>query len=197
MTSEIRCDSCRTELPPDLWNRPEGVRCPVCRKQAWVSVFPAIRKQFWGSAADALTAEGEASCYYHPQSRAELACDSCGRFLCKLCDLDVGGRHVCPVCLQQGASAQTEKALDQRRVLYDSIVLGLSILGPLTFLWPSLITGPLTVVLSVWYWNKPRSIVPRTRIRFILAIVFGLAQCVFWGALIWAVATAPAAKRSL
>lgn len=190
MTPELRCDSCRTEIPPENWNRPEGAPCPGCGELVRAAVFPSIRRQVRGSAADAIGSESEASCFYHPNSRAVIACDGCGRFVCALCDLDLGGRHVCPNCLRTGVSSQSDAIVDNRRVLYDSILLGLSMLGPLVFLWPSLITAPLTLILSVWYWNRPRSIVPRTRVRYFLAIVFALAQLGFWGAVVWSIATA-------
>ena len=189
MTSELRCDTCRTEIPPEDWNRPEGSRCPGCRKQLWTSVFPSVRNLVRGSGAEAIGAESEASCFYHPNSRAALACDGCGRFLCGLCDLDVAGQHLCPNCLREGVSKQTDQIVDNRRVLYDSIVLGLSIFGPMFFLWPSLVTAPLTLILTAWYSNKPRSIVPRTRVRFFLAIFFALSQVAFWAAVVWSIAT--------
>jgi hypothetical protein len=189
VTVEIRCDYCRTEIPPELWNQASGAKCPFCRTMVWTQVFPSVQKIIRGSGAEAIGSENEASCYYHPQSRAVLACDSCGRYLCGLCDLDVAGRHLCPNCLHHPeASRQAATGLDNRRVMYDSIVLGLSI-GGMVILWPSLITGPLSIILAFWFWKRPGSLVPRTRIRFILAILFSLAQCVMWFAFFWAIAT--------
>ena len=42
--------------------------------------------------ADALLSEGESSCFYHPNKRAVVPCDQCGRFLCTLCRVDFGQR---------------------------------------------------------------------------------------------------------
>lgn len=152
-------------------------------------MYPAVLAEKWGTVGEAVTSDAEAGCFFHPQSKAVLACDSCGRFLCKLCDIELGGQHVCPICLQDGVAAKSDTVLDNRRVLYDSIVLGVSIVGPLMFIWPSLITGPLTIILALWFWKRPRSIVPRTRIRFIVAILFGLVQSLLWVGLFWALAT--------
>ncbi len=143
----------------------------------------------WGTIGEPVTSDAEAGCFFHPQTKAALACDACGRFLCRLCDIELGTQHVCPTCLQQGVATKSASVLDNRRVLYDSIVLGVSLAGPLFFIWPSLFTAPLSVILAIWYWNRPRSIVPRTRVRFILAIVFGVTQSLLWAGLIWAVAT--------
>jgi hypothetical protein len=189
VTAEIRCDSCRTSIPSDDWNREGGAPCPICRTRVWAQVFPAVRTVKLGSAAEAVAADVEAACYFHPQSKAAAACDSCGRFLCGLCDLDVNGQHLCPTCLGNGAIPASASILDNRRVLYDSIVLGLAIGGGMFFIWPSIVTGPLSVVLAIWYWKRPRSIVPRTPIRFILAIVIGVAQILLWAGLFWAMAT--------
>jgi hypothetical protein len=190
VTAEIRCDSCKTAIPAESWNRENGAPCAVCRTQVRVQVFPAVLSTKRGTSAEPLATDSEAACFFHPQSRASIACDGCGRFLCGLCDLDLNGQHVCPICLQKGVAKSSAAVLDNRRVLYDSIALGLSIFGAAFFLWPSIITGPLSIVLSIWYWRRPRSIVPRTSIRFILAIVFSLIQCLLWGAMFWAVATA-------
>lgn len=189
MTAEIRCDSCQNPIPAESWNREGGVPCFACRTRVMTQVFPAVISAKRGTSAEAISTDAEAGCFFHPQSKAAIACDSCGRFLCGLCDLDLNGQHICPICLQQGVAATSATVLDNRRVLYDSIVLGLSIFGPLFFMWPSLITAPLSIILSIWYWKRPRSIVPRTSVRFIVAIIFGIVQCLLWGAMFWAIAT--------
>jgi hypothetical protein len=196
VTAELRCDRCKTLIAADIWNRPGGGACSICGRWLWASVFPALSKVSRGSAAAAIQAESEAACYYHPASRAQNACDSCGRFICALCDLDVEGRHLCPSCLHtpSGTAPEAVRIVDNRRVLYDSIVLALAIGGPVVFLWPSLVTGPLSVVLAIWYWKRPRSIVPRTPVRFILAILLGLLQCAFWVAIFWAISMVPRPK---
>jgi len=189
VTAELRCDSCRTSIPAENWNREWGAPCPICRTRIWTQVFPAVLAEKWGTIGEPVTSDAEAGCFFHPQTKAALACDACGRFLCRLCDIELGTQHVCPTCLQQGVATKSASVLDNRRVLYDSIVLGVSLAGPLFFIWPSLFTAPLSVILAIWYWNRPRSIVPRTRVRFILAIVFGVTQSLLWAGLIWAVAT--------
>lgn len=157
-------------------------------------MFPAIQQKLTGQRAEAIGSESESSCFFHPQSRAAVACDSCGRFLCGLCDLDTGGTggHVCPTCFANPSLPAGGAMVDKRRVLYDSIVLGVNLGGFFFFFWPSLITGPLSVVLALWFWRKPRSIVPRyTALRFVLTIVLGLLQGALWFAVFWAIAKQP------
>ena len=48
-------------------------------------------------------------------------------------------------------------------------------------MWPiSVVTAPIAVFLAVYSWYQPASILPRTRIRSYLAIVFGLLQITVW-----------------
>src|SRR6185295_18575190 len=39
-------------------------------------------------------------CAYHPLNERILDCRTCGRSICGLCDIAVGGRHYCPVCYE-------------------------------------------------------------------------------------------------
>jgi hypothetical protein len=151
VTAELRCDTCHSAIPAENWNRDRGIPCPVCKTVIWAQVFPAVLTEKWGVTGEPLSSEAESSCFFHPQSRAAVACDSCGRFLCKLCDLAVDDEHICPQCLYQGVAQKGASLTDNRRVLYDSIVLALALGGPFLLFWPSLITGPLSVILAIWY----------------------------------------------
>ena len=188
MTDEIRCRACYAAIPPEVWNAEAAIPCTACRKLSWAAVFPAINANTRGATASAIEGEGQASCFFHANSLAVVSCDECGRFLCGLCDLEIAGRHVCPTCLRQGIAQQKVTTFETGRTLYDGIVLALAI-GPI-IMWPfTFITAPLSVVLSFWFWRRPGSLLPRTKIRFILAILIGLAQCVGWVAFFWALRT--------
>jgi hypothetical protein len=123
----------------------------------------------------ALQGETEASCFYHPQSRAAIPCEECGRFLCSLCDLEVEGRHICPRCFESGLSANKIETVVTRRPMYDTIALAMSTLPALLF-WPALVGAPWALFIVLRRWNAPGSVVPRTKIRFILAAIFALAE---------------------
>jgi len=169
----IACAACSFAVPRELWNREEGARCPGCGQTLRVVVFPAILHSTLGALPSAVQGESEASCFYHPQSRAVVPCAQCGRFLCALCDLDVGGRHVCPRCFEK-----TEN-VDPQRTMYDSMALAVSTFPALLF-WPALIGAPWALFLVLRRWNAPSSIVPRTKIRFVLAALFALAEIGFF-----------------
>jgi uncharacterized paraquat-inducible protein A len=168
----IACAACSLPVPSELWNQEQGARCPRCGVPLRVAVFPAIANDTLGASPTALEGETEASCFYHPQSRAVVPCQQCGRFLCALCDFEVDGRHVCPRCFEK------TETVEPRRVMHDSMALALSTLPALLF-WPALIGAPWALFLVVRRWNTPLSIVPRTKIRFILAALFSLSEIAF------------------
>jgi DNA-directed RNA polymerase subunit RPC12/RpoP len=187
---EIPCGSCSTPVPPEFWNRPEGVRCPTCGHEVRVVVFPAIEHTRAGASPEPLAIETEASCFYHPQSRAAVPCDECGRFLCRLCDLELDGRHLCPACFQAGIDTRKLAHLERRRTMYDSIALALAGLcavrgGRVA------VTAPAALYTVIRRWRAPGSIVPRTRIRYYLAAVFALAEIAGFALVIWAIVNLP------
>jgi DNA-directed RNA polymerase subunit RPC12/RpoP len=176
----ISCGDCSWPVPAEWWNREEGVRCPGCGHRVRVVVFPATKRTQAGLLPEALGADTEASCFYHPESRAAVPCDECGRFLCRLCDLEVDGRHLCPACFQTGVVTGRLETVETRRIMYDTVALALSTL-PILF-WPSLVvTAPWTLFMVFRRWRAPGSVVPRTRIRFYLAALFALAEVVLIG----------------
>ena len=65
--------------------------------------------------------------------------------------------------------------METRRTLYDTIALIISTLPVLLF-WPALIGAPTALYYVIRRWRTPLSILPRTRIRFVLAALFALAE---------------------
>lgn len=177
-TDGIPCAACSWPVPRDFWNRDEGMRCRGCGHTVRVSAFPAIDRNAAGQAPEAVQVETEASCFFHPQSRAAIVCAECGRFLCALCDLEVEGRHLCPRCFESGVSAHKIETAEPRRTMYDNMALALAIF-PALLIWPALIGAPWALFIVVTRWNAPSSVVPRTKIRFVIAALIALAEIVF------------------
>ena len=189
----LECPKCRSRLTEQLVNRPELLPCPACGAQLQIEVFPALFRRFVpGRAGDLLMVEGEASCFYHPQKKAAVPCQGCGRFLCDLCDCHLNGEHFCPACLETGRTKGKIKNLQNERTLYDSIALGLAVLPVAVIfgIYFTFITAPLAMYVAIRYWNAPRSIVRRTRARHIVAIVFSALQMVGWAFAIYFLVTA-------
>ena len=177
---EITCTKCAAPLPVEQLNSPDFVSCPVCNRLLQVEVFPALlRGPVLGQAGERLGAENESACFYHSHKRAVIPCEACGRFLCALCDCELNGQHLCPVCLESGKKKGRLKSLQNHRTLYDNLALALAIF-PLLIFYFTLITAPMALFLSIWHWKTPSSIIPRTKVRFVIAIILASLQIVGW-----------------
>ncbi|HUN56050.1 MAG TPA: hypothetical protein VMU29_12940 [Smithella sp.] len=71
------------------------------------------------------------------------------------------------------------KNLETHRTLYDSIALYIAIL-PLLIFWITIITAPVSIYVAIRYWKAPGSIIPRTKARFIAAMVISGFQIAGW-----------------
>jgi len=182
-SSLVQCPECQAWLLEGVFNQPDLSPCPACGVPLQVEVFPALfRRINPGQGGETIVVEGEAGCFYHPQKKAVIHCQSCGRFLCALCDCELNGQHLCPACLEAGKMRGKIKNLEDRRTLYDSIALSLAVL-PLLIFYFTLITAPVALFIAIRYWNAPRSLVRRTRIRYVAAIVLSSLQIAGWGIL--------------
>ena len=189
MNSLVQCPKCRAWLLEGVFNQPEMSPCPACGVPLQVEIFPAMfRKINPGQSGEAVMVEGESSCFYHPQKKAVLPCDGCGRFMCALCDCQLNGQHFCPACLETGRTKGKIKSLENQRTLYDSIALSLAIY-PLLIFYFTIITAPMALFIAIRYWRSPPSLVHRSKIRFVIAIIFALLQIAGWGILFVSLAT--------
>ncbi len=179
-SSLLLCPRCKTALTESVLNQPELIPCPVCAVPLQVQVFPALFRQATaGRDGEAVLMETESACFYHPQKKAVLPCEGCGRFLCALCDCELHGQHFCPACLEVGRKKRKIKSLENERTLYDSIALALAVV-PLVIFYLTFITAPAALYVAFRFWNAPRSLVHRSRIRLVLAIIFASLQIAGW-----------------
>lgn len=179
----LYCGHCNAAIPAENWNR-EHAFCAACRAPLSAWVFPAAAiDPARASTGEALMETGEASCFYHPQKRATVPCDQCGRFLCSLCRVEFLGQNWCPACVAGSKQKGQLSHLDAHRTLYDNMMLALAIL-PAFLIWPTIITAPITLLMTARYWRAPSSLLPRTKTRFIIAAAIAILQI---GAWIWLV----------
>jgi hypothetical protein len=189
MTAPIQCPKCRAWLFDGIFNQPEWMPCPACGAPLQIEVFPALfRKINAGQSGEAILIEGESGCFYHPQKKAVLPCNGCGRFLCALCDCELNGQHFCPACLEAGKTKGKIKNLDNERTLYDNIALSLAVY-PLLIFYFTLLTAPMVLFVAIRYWKVPQSILRRTKIRCVAAIIISLLQITGWVIFFIAVST--------
>lgn len=173
----VACTRCQAPVHGDYLNVGHFLACPSCEAMIRVRVFPALNRPTLPAVAAPVLVEGESSCFYHPHKRAVIACENCGRFLCALCDIEVGDKHRCPACLS--SAGRKQDGLEKRRTLYDGIALALATFPLL--LWPfTIFTAPAALYLTVRHWRTPPGIFPRTKIRFVIAFLLAGAQVVGW-----------------
>jgi hypothetical protein len=192
-TLVVKCPKCQAPLDSGILNTGELQPCGGCLALVQAEVFPALfRRAARGVEGEQVLLEDEASCFYHPLKKAVRPCDGCGRFLCALCDCELNGQHYCPSCLEAGRKKGKIKNLENHRTNYDSLALTL-VLGPLvlslTIVFYSaflltIFTAPAAIFIAIRHWNSPRSIVHRTKIRFVLAIILGVLELIGWVAII-------------
>jgi hypothetical protein len=168
------------KVPMRTFNTGALAPCPSCRLETQVEVFDAY---FSGPApaslGEAILTEGESSCFNHPTLKAVSACGGCGRFLCGLCQVEWRGRQLCPDCLASGKEKGKLGELENRRYRHDGIALALALLPLLA--WPvTIITAPAALFLAVWSFWTPGSLVRRTRIAAVVAILLAGLQITLW-----------------
>ncbi len=194
----VVCSKCRSTLPEDGFNRRGLSGCPGCQSLLQVEVFPALyRAPASLTTGERIVVDGEASCFYHPQKKAAVPCDACGRFICPLCDVELSGQHLCPRCLESGKRKKKVRNLEDQRTLYDRFALTLAIV-PILF-WPATaITAPATIFVVLRYWKAPGSIVPRNkRLSFVVAALFALVQIGAWTLLLAAMFLEPSSSERI
>lgn len=179
----IQCAKCKRSLPPEIFNSGREAACPGCGSATEVEVFPAFfREAAQGTTGEAVLLDGEAGCFFHPEKKAVVHCDGCGRFLCGLCDCELHGKHFCPGCLETGGRKGRIQNLENQRTLYGGVALSLALL-PL-IVWPlTLVTAPIAIYIALRHWNAPRSIVSPGRWPQVLAVIFATLELAGWAAL--------------
>jgi hypothetical protein len=178
----ISCPECSGDVAPV--EKPTGWQsCPFCQKRLQIRLWPAIRQNT--SAAAAMP--DQATCFFHPDKAFQACCQRCGRFVCALCDLQLGAEHVCPTCFERGradsGSHGGQAEWRHRDVLYDSIAVALG--WGWIIVWPVIVVAlPAAIFLHAKYRKAPRSyLLPRSGWRFWAAYI-GFA----WLPLLFAVA---------
>ena len=180
----IRCSNCNTPLAAHFLNKPDFTNCPRCRAPVRTVVYPSLfRHPDTASSGEKLLIETESSCYFHPKKKAVVPCSLCGRFLCSLCDIEFNDQHICSSCIESGKKKRKIRNLENNRVLYDSIALYLAVI-PMIFIWPTILTAPATIYYSFRHWKSPSGIIPRSKIRFIFALMMAGLQVGAWSLLL-------------
>ncbi len=182
----IRCTGCGFPLSNDVLEAGNAAHqfrpCRFCGSETMALVFNAMFvPPSVPTAAEMAAGVGDATCFYHSSKRAVAPCSQCGRFLCALCSVELSGAVWCPECLEAGRTRKRVVNLENQRTLYDSIALALATWPALFFFYPSLVTAPAALFISIFYWKRPTSIVRRhPRVRLVIALILSLIQVAAW-----------------
>jgi hypothetical protein len=164
----VPCPSCGGQVAP-IESETGWQSCHSCANRLQVCLWPVVQRN--NNAATALS--DQATCFFHPEKAFQACCQRCGRFVCALCDLQLGAEHVCPACFERGradSGAEASKSEWRHRdVLFDSIALTVG--WAWIFFWPVIIAAiPTVIFLQVKYRKAPRSyLIPRSGWRFWMA----------------------------
>lgn len=137
-----------------------------------------------GDRGQPLVDSDSAGCFYHPDRRAERPCEHCGRFVCRLCDLEVDGGHLCPACLEGARSGQNDVVdLESQRLLYEDIAFlmaGAPLLLGFCFWYMWIVTAPAALFVAVWTWRKPGKAFGSPGLKRVVTILLALLQILLW-----------------
>ncbi len=185
--ASLFCTKCDRELPASIAKPRTLTPCPSCGVKSFWVLFPAFHEVKKGRAGESLLVDTDAGCFYHPQKKAELACEYCGRFICALCDVEIEGKHLCPPCVESGKQKGRLKSLDNHRVLYDSVAFTLAVLplAVVVFIYFTFITAPIALFMAIRFWNAPTGILHRSKWRMVVAILISSLEIAGWVALVY------------
>lgn len=172
----IACLGCGYALPLGEVTAGEGARCPGCQSRQFGVSFKKAFEPPAAAPQAPLALAGEATCFHHPTKRAAAPCDSCGRFLCTLCQFAIGNQNLCPSCIRMARERKSERWVS-RRLNLDSVAL-MTALVPMLGVWTTLVGAPVAIYLGVRALSQAPGPVPRGRWRAWAAIVLGVVQVV-------------------
>jgi hypothetical protein len=187
MAANLSCPHCSQPLPVNLFVPAEPVQCPACYSQVEAYIFPEFHQEPSSRPVIHLAHQHEAACYFHPRYLPMTPCDHCGRFLCEICAISLGAKHLCAECFSKLRKQRDETGLVQFAALYDNVALFLVTAPVITVIfWVfTIFTAPISLFLSFFYWSRQWNLVRRSRLRFGISILLSLLLIAFWTFIIY------------
>lgn len=184
---KIHCPKCHAPLPAPVPGADlNDVICGRCRGRLQTITFPRVRGIDPDRAIEkgAISTESDAVCRYFPELKAEKICDTCGCFLSSKAAVEHGSAVYCMPCLhaQRNKADSSNKAEDEekfvrQKMIPDQLALSLALWGiPL-----SIFCAPIALYYLIRYRGpKHRGLVPRSGLRWWIALALALAQVAYW-----------------
>jgi hypothetical protein len=187
MAGHLNCPQCSERLPADLFVSGQPGQCPACHSQVEAYIFPEFHRDPSSRPGIYLAQEHEAVCYFHSRYRAMTPCDNCGRFLCEICAIRLGSRQLCAECLSKLRNERNETGLVHYAALFDNAALFLVTAPTVTVIlgFITILSAPISLFLSFYYWSRQWNLVPRSRFRFGIAVLLSVLLIAFWAFVIY------------
>ena len=178
------CPICRAPLSSETNSAEEFVVCGYCSSEVTATKFPANLRDFADTPAEPVRNE-DSPCFFHATNRAAAVCDSCGRFLCTICKVQTGGEVWCPDCIDKNRNKPSTPQFFDQTILFDNTAFLLAVLSLLSgfYLVGGLLVALVSIGLIIYGWTRQRTIVKRSRLRFIVGGLLAAVQGIGWVAL--------------
>lgn len=176
----LLCPNCRSQLKVDrqVWLVEE--ECPVCSSRVKLTLFPRLFRTLSRGEHDAPAGEGDATCSFFPELRAEKECEECGAFLSGRAAIQWEDKDLCLPCLHRLREIDKPSGFLARSSLPDKQALALvTLLAPF-----SLFTAPFALYLLLRHRGIQAGFVPRGRVVWWIAMLISLGWIVAWLGLI-------------
>ena len=176
-TLTTSCGACGTPVRAEMLSPVGGAACGKCGAPTELHVFPALWREHGVNAGERLIIHDDSACFHHPEKRATIVCEGCGRFLCALCDIDYQGKHLCSGCVERGVADTGKETFRANYTRFDRIALllaGIALVPP--FWYFAIFLAPGALFLAIKNWNEPISAAPRGRGRFVVAIALAVLE---------------------
>lgn len=172
----VPCPTCHSPLRVGDGIDRLDERCPVCRAEVWMSIFPRLHRSQPRDARSRVGSEGEARCSFYPELAAEKVCDECGCLLSEKAAARWGDEDFCLPCLHRLREEKGSMRFVARAKLTDNRALALvTLLAPFT-----LFTAPVALVLLWKHRGDTRRFESRSSWRWWVALILALFWLVLW-----------------
>ena len=184
MNGLAQCPVCHAPLSGETSSEQEFISCGYCSSEVTATKFPANLRVSSDTPAEPVRNE-DSPCFFHAENRAAAVCDSCGRFLCTVCKVQTGSEVWCPDCIAKNRNEPLAPQFFDQTVLFDNTAFLLAFLSLLTgfYLVGGLLVALVSIGLIIYGWARQRTIVKRSRLRFIFAGLLAAVQGIGWIAL--------------
>lgn len=172
----LQCPACRSPLrvtrPTDMLEE----KCPVCRAEVTLRMYPRLFHDYEVAEESFPASEGEATCSFFPELRAEKVCEECGCFLSSRAAVKWAGRDLCLPCLHRLREVERSPDYIGRVKLHDRRALAL-----VTWLAPfSLFTAPVALYLLFRHRSPTGTFIQRGGAIWWVTLILSIGWLAAW-----------------